>query len=119
MLWDVGGVLLTNGWDRNIRARASRELGFDRAEFEKRHSEIFDDLEAGRLSLDEYIDWTLFQKPRAFDRETVRRYILDCSSSQPATLELAKAFARSSKVLMCTLNNESRQLNAHRIAVFG
>ncbi len=37
ILWDVGGVLLTNGWDHFERAAVLQQFGLDSAPFEERH----------------------------------------------------------------------------------
>ena len=39
---DIGGVLLTNGWDRNIRLNAAKKFGLDYDEMNERHHLIFD-----------------------------------------------------------------------------
>ena len=37
ILFDVGGVLLTNGWDHGERARVIAQFDLDLAAFEARH----------------------------------------------------------------------------------
>ena len=39
---DIGGVLLTNGWDRGIRVHASEKFGLDYKEMDERHHLTFD-----------------------------------------------------------------------------
>lgn len=57
---DIGGVLLTNGWDHNIRARAAEKFSLDYAEMNERHHLTFDTYEEGKLSLDEYLKRVVF-----------------------------------------------------------
>jgi len=72
---DVGGVLLTNGWDRSIRKRAAENFGLDPAEMEDRHNLVFYRFEEGRLSLDEYLNWAVFYKERPFSREAFKEFM--------------------------------------------
>ncbi len=48
---DIGGVLLTNGWDRTARKKAIRRFNLDPAETEERHHLTFDTYESGKISL--------------------------------------------------------------------
>lgn len=59
LFWDNGGVLLTNGWDRDARKRAVEKFQLDWADFEDRHELVLDAFETGVLSLDDY------SKPRS------------------------------------------------------
>jgi hypothetical protein len=52
---DLGGVLLTNGWDHTARKRAGKKFNLDYAEMEERHDQTFDTYEEGKLTLDEYL----------------------------------------------------------------
>lgn len=117
--FDIGGVLGTGGWDTGQRARAAEEFGLDGEDFEQRHDEAVGMLEVGRMSLDEYLDVTVFDVPRAFSRDEFRDYMLAQSQPYPETIEIARALARSGRYSMMTLNNESAELNVHRIRHFG
>lgn len=55
LFWDVGGVLLTNGWDRSARARAVERYRLEGSEFEERHEQVVADFETGCLTLEEYL----------------------------------------------------------------
>jgi putative hydrolase of the HAD superfamily len=48
---DIGGVLLTDGWDHHARKRAAINFKLEWAEMEERHSLNFGILEAGKLTL--------------------------------------------------------------------
>ena len=69
ILFDVGGVLLTNGWDHRERAVVLDRFGMDRAAFEARHPEPYRAWEAGAISMRAYLDATVFYEPRAFSHE--------------------------------------------------
>jgi putative hydrolase of the HAD superfamily len=119
LFWDIGGVFLTNGWDRNAHEAAASKFGFDLEEFKARHSRVVKDSETGRLSLDEYLTQVLFYQPRPFTREAVRSFIFSCSHPFPETLAFGQRLARSGRYLIAALNNESQELNQYRIDRFG
>jgi putative hydrolase of the HAD superfamily len=57
---DIGGVLLTNGWDHHARGRAVAKFKLDWAETEERHRLTFEIHEEGRLTVSQWyyrIDW--------------------------------------------------------------
>jgi putative hydrolase of the HAD superfamily len=116
---DVGGVLLTNGWDRHSRARAVEKFHLDAAEIEKRHDEVFPDLEVGRASLDKYIEHTVFYEPRSFSRDDFRAFMFEQSTPYPEALQVLARLAGAGRYFLGTLNNESLELNEYRIAKFG
>jgi putative hydrolase of the HAD superfamily len=116
---DVGGVLLTNGWDHGERKKLVEQFGLDGSDFEDRHQMLAAALDAGELDLDQYLDRTLFYRPRPFRKQAVRDFIYAQSEALPDTLALMGRLAQTRKVFMATLNNESRDLNLHRIEKFG
>lgn len=119
ILFDVGGVLGTNGWDHNQRAAACLQFGIDREAYEARHEEVVGAWERGNMTMDEYLDITVFERPRAFTRGAFREFMFAQSKPRPAMLQLAAALARTGVYTMMTMNNESAELNAHRIRTFG
>jgi len=118
IFWDLGGVLLTNAWDRTQRERACAEFHLDPIEFGDRHALVDSSFERGKISMDEYLDRTVFYRPRPFPRETFKAFMFSLSQSHPAALELARSLAQTSKYLMGTINNESTELNIYRIQTF-
>ena len=116
---DVGGVLLTNGWDHGERARLVEKFGLEGADFEGRHQMLAAAFDAGQLDLDQYLDRTIFYRPRAFRKQEVRDFMYGQSEALPGSLSLMARLAQTQKVFMATLNNESRELNLHRIEKFG
>jgi putative hydrolase of the HAD superfamily len=116
---DVGGVLLSNAWDREQRQRTLQHFGLDEVEFDDRHEMLISSLERGKISLQEYLERTIFYRARSFTREVFQEYMLSLSQPDTETLRLAGELARSGKYLMSTINNESRELNLFRIQTFG
>ena len=119
LFWDVGGVLLTNAWDREQRQRTLAEFKLDEVEFQDRHEMVVSSLERGKISFDEYLQRTIFYRARTFSRETFRQYIFSLSQSHENVLAFAGELAKSGKYLMATINNESIELNQYRIEKFG
>jgi putative hydrolase of the HAD superfamily len=118
VLFDIGGVLGSNGWDREQRAAAVKQFGLDSDDFEYRHQETVGVLESGEISLDEYLDVTVFCSPRDFGREEFKAFMFAQSIPWPESIEVARTIADAG-VRVATLNNESEALNTHRIETFG
>ena len=119
IFWDVGGVLLTNAWDRTERAAALDHFHLDQEEFHGRHEMVVSSFERGKITLDEYLDRTVFYSARTFTRDAFRDYMFALSEPLPGSLEFAQALSDSGRYFMGTINNESRELNNHRIEKFG
>jgi putative hydrolase of the HAD superfamily len=118
LFWDVGGVLLSNAWDRNEREQAVAKFDLNPIEFQERHEFVLSSFERGKITLDEYLDSTVFYQPRPFTREDFRSYMFSRSQAKPEVLELARRLSSSGKCLMSTINNESTELNEYRIRKF-
>lgn len=119
LFWDVGGVLLSNAWDHTQRAAALEHFGLDEKEFHGRHEMIVSPFEQGKITLDEYLDRTVFYRTRTFTREAFKDFMFSLSQPIPEVLGFARALADSGKYFMGTINNESRELNLHRIEQYG
>jgi putative hydrolase of the HAD superfamily len=119
IFWDVGGVLLSNAWDHTERAAALEHFHLDEAEFHSRHEMVVSSFERGKITLDEYLDRTVFYRDRPFSHDDFRDYMFSLSQPMPEVLAFARALADSSKYFMGTINNESRELNLYRIEKFG
>ena len=119
IFWDVGGVLLTNAWDHTERAAALEHFRLDEKEFHWRHEMVVSSFERGKISLDDYLDRTVFYRSRSFTREEFRDYMLSLSRPMTDVLTFARDLAASGKYFMGTINNESRELNLYRIKKFG
>jgi putative hydrolase of the HAD superfamily len=119
IFWDVGGVLLTNAWDRNERMAALERFRLDEKEFHARHEMVVSSFERGKISLDEYLQRTVFYRNRSFTLDEFRDYMLSLSQPMPETLAFARSLASSGRYFMGTINNESRELNLYRIEKYG
>jgi len=119
VFFDIGGVLGTNGWDHEQRARALQKFGIEDEDFEHRHHQVVSEFETGAMSLEEYLDVTVFYTPRLFSREDFELYMLSLSEPNPYSIEVAKHLAATGRVRLMTMNNESAVLNVYRIDHFG
>jgi putative hydrolase of the HAD superfamily len=119
VFWDVGGVLLTNAWDHTERAEALKHFGLDEKEFNDLHEPLVSPFEQGEITLDEYLDRTVFYQARSFTRDAFRDYMFSLSRPFPEVIEFARALSASGRYFMGTINNESRELNSYRIDKFG
>jgi putative hydrolase of the HAD superfamily len=119
LFWDVGGVLLSNAWDRSQREAALEHFKLDEEEFSDRHEMVVSSFERGKIGLDDYLDRTVFYRNRPFSRDQFKQYIFSLSQPNSEALALAQQLAASGKYLMGTINNESRDLNLYRIERFG
>lgn len=115
---DIGGVLLTNGWDRHIRARAAEKFGFNLNEFEGRHQLCFYLYEIGKISLREYLHNTLFYEPRAFTMEEFEDFMYAQAEAYNDMVELVKSYKNQYGLKVVFLSNEGRELSDHRIKKF-
>jgi len=119
IFWDVGGVLLTNAWDRVQRSAALEHFHLDEEEFHDRHEMVVSSFERGKITLDEYLDRTVFYRTRPFSREEFREFMFGLSLPLPGAIEFARSLADSGRYAMGTINNESRELNLYRIEKYG
>jgi putative hydrolase of the HAD superfamily len=118
VFFDIGGVLGTNGWDREQRARAIEHFHLDE-EFGSRHDELVGEWETGRIDMEDYLDSAVFYCPRSFTREELAAFMMAQSRSFPESIELARRLAEQPDLTLMTFNNESAELNLHRIETFG
>ena len=119
IFWDIGGVLLSNAWDREQRQRTLKQFDLDDVEFESRHEMLVSSFERGKITLQEYLERTIFYRPRSFTLDAFKKYMFSLSQPIPETLQLANELSRAGKYLMSTINNESKELNLFRIQTFG
>lgn len=120
ILFDVGGVLLTNGWDHGERAAAIAHFGLAATEFERLHAPAYDAWERGAIDLATYLDQTVFTEPRSFTQEEFYSFLLTGSKKLPdGALGILSELAASGKYLLGALNNEAREPNDYRFEHFG
>jgi len=119
VFWDIGGVILTNGWDHNARALAVDTFGLDAEEYRERHDLSFPAFDAGQITLNQYLDRTLFYKPRSFSREEFTAFMFAQSKEYPETRAVLTDVAGSGRYYVASINNEPKELNDYRIEAFG
>jgi putative hydrolase of the HAD superfamily len=115
---DIGGVLLTNGWDRTARGKAIRLFKLDPDETEQRHHLTFDTYESGKISLHEYLIRLVFYKKRKFSEEDFRKFMFEQSMPFPEMLKLIRSIKEKYGIKIAVVNNEGSELNKHRINTF-
>jgi len=115
---DIGGVLLSNGWDRHMRRKAAQHFDLDYEEMDERHHLTFDTYEEGRLSLEEYLDRVVFHRERPFSREDFRTFMFDQSRPYPETIDLVRRLKARHRLKTVAVSNEGRELTEYRIRRF-
>jgi HAD superfamily hydrolase (TIGR01509 family) len=115
---DIGGVLLTDGWDHHARKRAAANFELEWTELEDRHHLNFYTYEEGKLSLDEYLSRVVFYQERPFTRAQFRRFIFEQSKPYPEMIELVKQLKVRNRLKIAVVSNEARELNEYRIRKF-
>lgn len=115
---DIGGVLLTNGWDHHARKRAATNFKLELAEMEDRHHLTFDTYEEGKLTLEEYLGRVVFYQKRPFTRAQFRRFMFAQSTPYPEMIELVAQLKVRHGLKIAVVSNEGRELNAYRIRKF-
>jgi len=118
LFFDVGGVVLSNGFDLAARRRLADQFQLDAVDLEDRHELLSSAFETGQLTLEHYLDRTIFYRSRPFAKDPVREFILSCSTRISGTDALLDRLARAGKYFLATLNNESLELNRYRIEQF-
>jgi putative hydrolase of the HAD superfamily len=119
VLFDIGGVLGTNAWDREQRTQVIEQFKLDPTEFQYRHEEIVGAVEAGRMTLDEYLDVTVRSADPDVPIDEFRRAMFSQSKPWPESIALARQLAKTGSVRLATLNNEGAELNEYRLRLFG
>ena len=115
---DIGGVLLTNGWDRGSRRRAIDLFKLDPEETEERHHLTFDTYEEGKITQDEYLDRVVFYKKRSFSRKQFRQFMYNQSKPFPEMLTLLSHLKKKCGFRVAVVSNEGRELAEYRIRQF-
>lgn len=115
---DIGGVLLTDGWDHHARRRAATNFKLNLAEMEDRHHLTFDTYEEGKLTLEEYLGRVVFYQKRSFTRSQFRSFMFAQSKPYPKMIMLAAQLKARFGLKIAVVSNEARELNAYRIHKF-
>ena len=115
---DIGGVLLTNGWDMNMRKRAAEKFHLDFEELEERHQMVFDPYEQGRLSIDEYLKLVVFHKKRVFDFNDFKNFLFAQTRPLPDMIKMFKSISENNSLKIGAISNEGRELTIYRVNHF-
>ncbi len=115
---DIGGVLLNNGWDRNIRKLAASTFHFDIVEMDERHHLTFDTYEEGKITLDEYLDRVVFYQERGFTRKDFKEFMFAQSKPFPNMIDAVCKLKSRYHLKIAAVSNEGRELTIHRIKSF-
>jgi putative hydrolase of the HAD superfamily len=115
---DIGGVILTNGWDHLSREKAAKTFKFNFAEMEERHKLIFDSYESGNITLNEYLRQVIFYQKRSFTPKQFREFMFTQSQPFPEMIELIRRLKSQYHLKIVVLSNEAYELNAYRIKTF-
>ena len=118
LFWDIGGVIMTNGWDTASRRLAVETFHLDWEEFHDRHDLSFPAFDSGNISLNDYLNRTLFYRERPFTREEFTAFMFAQSREYPEARAVLDGLARKNKYLVGSINNEPFELNEFRIAKF-
>jgi putative hydrolase of the HAD superfamily len=118
LFWDIGGVVLTNGWDREARKEAAAIFRLDWEEFEDRHDLSFPAFDTGQITLNEYLNRTLFYRSRTFTRDEFTAFMFAQSKEYAETRALLDKVTSSGKYFIGAINNEPLELNQYRIEAF-
>ena len=115
---DVGGVLLTDGWNHHARRRAAKNFKLDWTEMEDRHRLTFETHEEGKITFAEYLSRVVFYKERPFTRAQFRLFMLAQSKPYREMIELVAELKSRHGLKIAVVSNEARELNEYRIREF-
>jgi len=115
---DIGGVLLTNGWDRHARGEAAVLFNLDSVDLEERHHLTFDTYEVGKLTLDEYLERIVFFEKRNFSYDDFKEFMFKKSLPYNDMIALICDLKKKYNLKVAVISNEGRELNQYRINTF-
>jgi putative hydrolase of the HAD superfamily len=115
---DIGGVLLTDGWSHGASKLAVKKFNLDFEELNKRHTEALDTYELGKLTLEEFLDRTVFYEKRSFTPAQFRKFMFAQSKPFPEMIELIRRLKTLYGLKIVVVSNEGRELNEYRIRKF-
>ena len=118
IFWDVGGVVLSNGWDQSARAEAAKRFSLDASDLEKRHRAAEVEFETRQITFETYLDRTVFFRERSFTKDEFKNFIFEQSHENKETRVILDELTASRRYFLATLNNESEELNVYRLRKF-
>jgi putative hydrolase of the HAD superfamily len=116
---DIGGVLGTNGWGSDLRAKVVSHFNLDGAIIDKRHHLMFDSYERGFLTFEQYLQYVFFEEPRPFALATLRDFIYTGSIPWPDSIELFHQVKRANQIKLALISNEGQGITEYRMEKFG
>jgi putative hydrolase of the HAD superfamily len=116
---DIGGVLLSDGWDHSARALAAKKYDLNSVEMDIRHNQTFYTFEIGKITIDEYLNRAVFYEKRGFTRAEFKKFMFMQSKECPQMIDLVKKLKVKYNLKVVVVSNESRELNEYRIGKFG
>jgi len=118
IFFDIGGVLLTDGWGHESRRAAAERFELDWEDYADRHERVGHQIETNQMTLDQYLERTIFCRPRDFSREEFRDFVFAQSVAKPDSLAIVAELAASQDYFLATINNEILELNVYRLEHF-
>jgi putative hydrolase of the HAD superfamily len=115
---DVGGVLLSNGWDSKVRKALADHFQLDLKDFEARHHLTFDTYEVGKITFDVFLERTVFYRPRNFTPADFKRYVSDLTQPDEKMLGLFPRLKAKHNLKIAVVSNEGRELTFDRVQKF-
>lgn len=115
---DIGGVLLTDGWDHHARECAAVVFNLDWIEMESRHRLNIATYEEGKITIAEYLNRVIFYIVRSFTMDEFREFIFVQSQQYPKMIELVCHLKVKYGLKVVVVSNEARELNIYRIQKF-
>jgi len=115
---DIGGVLLSSGWDSRCVKDSVKYFGIEEEEVLLRHSDVSSLYYCGKLSLDEYIKYVVFYTDRNFGMDEYKEYVLGKSEAHEDMIKYIKFLRGHFRLKVVALNNEGPELNSFRIKKF-
>lgn len=116
---DIGGVLLTNGWDREAREKAATYFNLDEKEMNERHQLTFNTYETGKISLDEYLNRVVFYRKQPFTHNDFKDFMFEQSKPLNSMIEFIRSLKEQYNLKIVGVSNEGRELSDYRIPTFG
>ena len=121
IFWDVGGVILTNGWDLHQRTRVLGRLGVNLTAYEELHTHANYYWERGLITAEEFFLQTVLRPNPLLNLTFDVLWPQVCAESKvlhPECLDILAQLKQSGRWRLATLNNESRELNEYRLDNF-
>lgn len=118
LLLDVGGVMMTNGWDTALRTKTCEAFNLELDEVTARHRLIFDTFETGKLTFDEYLTHIIFYEKRPFTLVEVKEFILNAVQPFEEMMNWLQEVKKEHNLKLGVVSNEGRELAEDRFKRF-